>query len=126
MNNKGNPVYLICSLPTSYYSCLVCNICLCSSPISRRSDDTGTQTPVFEMNRRYPYRIQFSRRNTVKRLNRVWNIDFTTHKVWIHPVLCPPPGIIRGLCYGTFGFMASSHIFLAGRRGNPDLVLPGR
>lgn len=28
-------------------------------------------------------RIQFSQRNTVKRLNRVWNIDFRTHKVRI-------------------------------------------
>lgn len=127
MNNKRISVYLICTLPTTY-SCLVCNICLRSSStqifgrfLPDEPDDTRPRPPVFEMSRCYRCWIQFSRRNTVKRLNRVWNIDFTTRKVWILPVLLLVPALY-GVCVTVHLILRLSAIFSRLVNGeNPDL-----
>lgn len=79
-----HPVNNLCH-SMSPCACLVCNIRPHSA--GRPCISAAWQFPEMSCSLRrrrcYRYWIQFSQRNMVKRTNRVWNIDFRTHKVRI-------------------------------------------
>lgn len=66
----------------------------------------------------YRYKIQFSQRNKVKRQNRVWNIDFSAHKVRISNGSLPSFQLRVDVVYGPaqplylLRAIGSSRIFL--------------